>query len=158
MTFNSISSMQAFTSQAGDRLLQTPCKHSNVFKQPFSQSLPFSRCPANCSRHSRALGISAQSSSRQFPFCAVQPAAALQAGCQQLSSSRNSSCLHPQRLLNSSWSNSNAAGFRSEGSRSRSALQAVGTLVKSAPTTPTAPEEKLWIPFKVGRLCTCARC
>lgn len=149
MAFNSISNMQAFTSQAGDRLLQRPCQAGCVPQQPYSNSLPFRRCPAHCSRHCRPRSISAQSSSRQFPFCAPQPAAALQAGCYPLSSSVYSTSLHPQRLLSSSKSKSNAAGCSTQGSRSSSALQAVGTLMKSAPTTPTAPEEKLWIPFKV---------
>jgi hypothetical protein len=136
--------MQAFTSQASGRLQQTPCTPSSSF----TESLPIRRCRDHCSRHCRSSALPAAASSRSAQLGASQQAAPLQAPgrLQHAPCSGTSQC--PWISANSS--GTGVPGTCVQASRRSSALQAVGSsLAKAGPTALTAPDEKLYLPFKV---------
>lgn len=145
------SNMQAFSSHPGDRLLRSPCNSRKSFNRFSTSFLHSSRGSAHCSgRHSRGVALSAAGSSRRVSQPTQAGYASFPASGTTSTSRHNSSRLQTPYQGCACSRSSSAASSRGQHSRSSSALQAVSSLTPAAPTALTAPEEKLWIPFKVS--------
>lgn len=146
---------------AGSRLQHSLC--SSTTTQPVPSVAPLRSCLGSGRRHQHLSSTppttAASTNSRLLPFfSAARTPAAAAAGCQALPLS-SSSCVSPQvcgPCPRGSMAQA-AAGRRhhrqaNSGSSSSGALRAAASLVhQSAPAVPTAPDDKIWIPFKVRR-------